>query len=307
MNYSLLVSKQCIIMFLMSCVGIICYKTNIITQKTQKAFSGFIINIVAPIFLFMSFQIELSKELIANIITSLVLGILSHIILIILSWVFVRKKDNKNYSIERFSLSYTNCGFMGIPLILAVLGQEGALYATMYVAIFNFLTWSHGVAIMKNEFTKKEILNIIKSPAIIAIFLGIICLLVGFRLPTIIASPLEYIASMNTPLPMLIAGVTIAQNNIISTLKDKRAIYISFLRLFLLPIIVMLLLLIIPSDNVVFMSIILLVSCPSAAICTILAVEYNKDAAYSSRIFAITTIFSSISMPIIIAIMNLLV
>ena len=305
MEYSILVLKQSVIMFLIACIGIICYKTKIITKDAQKFFSTFVLKVVIPCFAFISFQVELSSELVSGMLSALLLSVVSHILLILLSMIVIRKKEGTEYAIERFSLIYTNCGFMGIPLISGVFGQEGALYATIYLTVFNILVWTHGVMIMKNQFSLKELLVVLRSPTMIAIFLGILCLVFGIRLPEVARKPLDYIASMNTPLPMTIAGVMIAQNSLLATLKDFRAMVISVLRLLILPIIVFLVLRLIPCDNIVLMSIMLSISCPTATIGTLFAIEHNKNAAYASRIFAITTVLSSVTMPLMILFMNL--
>ena len=305
MNYSILVLKQSIIMFLIACVGMICYKTNIITKESQKFFSGFVLKIVIPIFIFMSFQIELSNELLTGIFASLVLSVISHILMIILSMIIIRKNEKTEYAIERFSLIYTNCGFMGIPLISGVFGEEGALYATVYLTVFNILVWSHGLLTIKNEVSKKDLFRVFATPTMISIFLGIICMVFGIRVPEIISKPFNYIAAMNTPLPMIVAGVMVAQNSFKNAIRDFRAIVISVLRLLIVPIIVFLVLRLVPCSDVVLMSIMLSISCPTATIGTLFAIEHNKNAAYASRIFAITTVASSITMPLIIMFVNL--
>ncbi len=300
MEYSILVLKQTIIMFLISCIGMICYKTNIITKQAQKSFSAFVLKVVIPVFIFMSFQTELSGELINGMIMALILSVFSHLIMIALSMILIRKNKKNEYAIERFSLVYTNCGFMGIPLVGAVFGTEGALYATVYLTVFNVLVWTHGLIVIKNNFSKKELIGVLTSPTMIAIVLGIICLAFGIRLPEILSKPLEYISALNTPLPMTIAGVMIAQNSLKETVTDIRAIGVSALKLLVVPMIVFLIIMFIPCNEVVLMSVMLSVSCPTATIGTLFAIENNKNAAYASRIFAITTVASSITMPLMI-------
>lgn len=306
MEYSILVLKQTVIMFLISCIGMICYKTNIITKQAQKSFSAFVLKVVIPVFIFMSFQTELSGELLNGMIMALILSVLSHLIMIVLSMLLIRKNEKNEYAIERFSLVYTNCGFMGIPLVGAVFGTEGALYATVYLTVFNVLVWTHGLIVIKNDFSKKELIGVLTSPTMISIVLGIICLAFGIRLPEILSKPLEYISALNTPLPMTVAGVMIAQNSFKETVTDIRAIGVSALKLLVVPMIVFLIIMFIPCNEVVLMSVMLSVSCPTATIGTLFAIENNKNAAYASRIFAITTVASSITMPLMILFADLI-
>lgn len=305
MEYSILVLKQAVIMILICVIGMICYKTDIITKNVQKYFSSLVLKVVMPCLIITSFQIDLSPEVMDGLIKAVILSVISHIVMILTSNLIIRKSEKREYAIERFSLVYTNCGYMGIPLIEGVLGAEGVIYATVYMIVFNVLVWSHGVIVIRNKFSPRDLLAVLKSPTMISIGVGLIFLISGLRLPYIISKPLNYVASMNTPLPMLIAGVTIAQQSFFDTIKDFRAIFISAIRMLIFPIIVFFVIRWIPCSDEVFLSTILSVSCPSAAVGTLFAIEYNKNAAYASRIFAITTVASSITMPLIILFVNM--
>lgn len=305
MEYSILVLKQAVIMILICVIGMICYKTDIITKNVQKYFSSLVLKVVMPCVIITSFQIDLSPQIMDGLIKSVLLSVISHIIMILASNLLIRKKEKREHEIERFSLVYTNCGYMGIPLIEGVLGAEGVVYATVYMIVFNVLVWSHGVIVMRNKFSPQELLAVLKSPTMISIAVGLIFLISGLKLPFIISKPISYVSLMNTPLPMLIAGVTIAQQSFFDTIKDLRAILVSFIRMIVLPIVVFFVIRWIPCQETVFLSTILSVSCPSAAVGTLFAIEYNKNAAYASRIFAITTVASSITMPLIILFVNM--
>lgn len=305
MEYSILVLKQAVIMILICVIGMICYKTDIITKNVQKYFSSLVLKVVMPCVIITSFQIDLSPEVMDGLIKAAILSAISHIVMILTSNLLIRKNEKREYAIERFSLVYTNCGYMGIPLIEGVLGAEGVIYATVYMIVFNVLVWSHGVIVMRNKFSPRDLLTVLKSPTMISIGVGLIFLISGLKLPYIISKPLNYVASMNTPLPMLVAGVTIAQQSFFDTIKDFRAIFVSVIRMLILPVIVFFIIKWIPCSDIVFLSTILSVSCPSAAVGTLFAIEYNKNAAYASRIFAITTVASSITMPLIILFVNM--
>ena len=71
---------------------------------------------------------------------------------------------------------------------------------------------------------------------IFSIVIGIILFLFQLRLPQFIENPLEMIASMNTPLGMIVAGANLAQGNILKSLKNKRLYYLSFIKLIVYPL-----------------------------------------------------------------------
>ncbi|MDY3929983.1 MAG: AEC family transporter [Clostridia bacterium] len=305
MQYSLILLKQVIIIFAIICVGIGCYKTKFITKEGGKYFSSLLLKIVSPAFIFSSYQTEFSKELLRGLLAAFLLSILSHILLIIISGLLIKKDEKYEYSIERFSLVYTNCGFMGIPLAQGVFGAEGVLYATAYVTVFNLLAWSHGIAIIKNEFSKKELLNVIKSPVIISIVAGVIFYILNIRLPEIIEKPIEYIGSMNTPLAMLVSGITIAQSNFLSLIKNKRVAFVTLLRLIVIPLIIIPLMSFIPVNRTAYMTVMLAVCSPAATMGILFSIEYDKNAVYASEIFAATTVISAVTMPLMLSYITL--
>lgn len=304
MGYSVKVLMQVVIMLIITFIGVFSYKKDILTKDAGKKLSAFVLNIVVPCFIFMSYQTDYSFDMLKGMGMALVLSVATHIIFIIASMLIIRKKPDSEYIIERFSLIYTNCGFMGIPLIEGVFGTEGVLYATTYLTVFNLFVWTHGLLMMKNEFSAEGFLKVLKSPSIIAIVLGLICYLTGIRVPEILAKPLNYIGSMNTPLAMVTAGITIAQTNIKSILKNVNILKMTLLRLFVFPIIAIVILSFIPFPDEVFMSSMLAAACPTAAIGTLFAVQYDKNAVYASEIFSVSTVFSAISMPLMILIME---
>ena len=97
---------------------------------------------------------------------------------------------------------------------------------TAYLTVFNLLLWTHGVIVMGGAGDLKTICRKLCTPTIIAIFAGVICFVTGIKIPAVIDNPIQYIANMNTPLAMLIAGSNLAQSNIVSSLKSLRMYYL---------------------------------------------------------------------------------
>ncbi len=72
-----------------------------------------------------------------NLLLTFVLAAASYVIAILISMLCFREKSaGKLAPIERFSATYSNCGFMGIPLASALFGAEGVFYVTAFLTIF---------------------------------------------------------------------------------------------------------------------------------------------------------------------------
>ena len=236
MEYGLIIGERIIIMFIILLIGFFCYKKGLITKQGTKQLSVVELNLVNPILIFMSYQKDYDSAMTHNLIWAFILSALSYAVAIALSYVFISKKQ-KSFSVERFSIIYSNCGFIGIPLINGLFGAEGVLYLTAYITFFNFLVWTHGLMTMKEKIDFSSALKALKAPSVIAIFLGLIFYFTRLSLPTVPAQALQYISDMNTPLAMIIAGATAAQTNILCVFRKPRNYLICFYKLLAIPLI----------------------------------------------------------------------
>lgn len=118
--------------------------------------------------------------------------------------------------------------------------------------------------------------------------------------PQVILKPLEYIGSMNTPLAMIVSGVTIAQSGFIKALKNGRIYQISFWKLLFVPLVVMAMFLFTGVNHTALMATILVAACPVATASTLLAMQYRQDEKYASQIFGMTTILSVVTLPLLV-------
>lgn len=294
--------NQTMVMLILIVTGIICFKTGIITKDGNRELSKLVLSVVNPIVIFMAYQTDYNSELVKNLMTAFLLSAISFAVVIAGAYIIIPAKI-RNFEIERFSTIYSNCAFMGIPLIQALFGSTGVFYLTAYLTVFNFMIWTHGIILLSGERNLKNILKVLYSPVILSIVIGIIMFFCQIKLPSVASKAFEFIADLNTPLAMIVSGVTMADANIISLLKKKRIYFTAFCKLFLFPaLIVIIFALPVFSgiDSDVRTSIIIATSAPSAAMCTLQCIRIGKDSLYASEIFAFTTVFSVISLPIVV-------
>lgn len=291
---------QAAIMLILICLGIVCYKAKIISENGSKELSRLALLVINPVVIFMAYQKELEARLLKGFLAAILLGVVSFITAAAIAYLAVRKKPEREADIERFSCIYSNCSFMGIPLIQALLGSEGVFYLTAYLTIFNILVWTHGVIMMSGQKSMKNVVKAFTSSSVIAIVLGFIFFITGFRLPEILNSTLELVGSMNTPVAMLVAGATIARTNVLKALKNPRIYYVTALKLLIIPAFAAILFGLIPADTTVEMSVLIAAAAPSATMCTMFSLRYDRNSLYASEIFAVTTLLSVATMPLMV-------
>ena len=300
-----IILNQTLIMLILIIVGIICKKTKIITDDGNKELSKLVLTVVNPIVILMAYQTDYKPQLVKNLLIAFGLSILSYIILIVAAYLLIPQKDGRETQIERFSAIYSNCGFMGIPLVNALFGSEGIFYLTAFLTVFNLVVWTHGIILISGERNLKNIVKVFYSPVIISIVLGIIMFFAQIRLPDIITDSLNFISNLNTPLAMIVSGVTIADTKILKLLKKPGIYYVSFLKLILLPLILLAVFSLFNVNEQVRITVLVAASAPAAAMCTLQCIRYEKNSLYASEIFAASTILSVVTLPVIVHIDNL--
>ena len=295
---SLIVIKKIIEMFIILLVGTLIYKVKIIDDASTKHLSNVLLLLVSPLLIIQSYQIDFNKELLYGLLWALLASFLTFFLMIIVSE-FLFHGDKNRSSVEKIAVSYSNSGFIGIPLISGVLGDKGVFYMTAYITVFNVLLWTHGVILMGDSNGLKGAWKNFLSPAIISIIIGIVLFLCRLRLPQFIENPLEMIASMNTPLGMIVAGANLAQGNILKSLKNKRLYYLSLLKLIVYPLAGLVVLWLLPLEFEVAFTVFIALACPAGASVIMFAQRYDRDAYYASEIFVITTLLSAVTLPLL--------
>ncbi len=294
---------QTLIMLMLIGVGVICAKTKLISEASNKDLSKFVLQVVNPVVIFVSYQREYRTELARNLLITFFMSVAAMALLIVFSYVFVREKEGKDFEIERFSSVYSNCGFMGIPLVNAIYHEEGVFYLTAFITVFNLIVWTHGVILISGQKDFRQVVKVFYSPTIIAILLGLVTFFAQIEIPKTALSALNYIKEVNTPMAMIVSGVTIAATNVPKLVKKGRIYYVCLLKLIVLPMILAVPLSLIHGvDETVRMTILIAASAPPAAMCTLLSLRYGKNSIYSSEIFTAGTVLSVVTLPLVVEI-----
>ena len=314
MENAKIIGMRVLIMSIILVIGAIAYKTKVISKEGTKQLSAVELKLVNPMLIFMSYQQDFNSELLKGLLWSFLLSAGSFAVMIPLS-MFLKRKGKENWSVERFSCIYSNCGFMGIPLIRGLYGDEGVLYLTAYITVFNLLVFTHGYMMMKEDTDLSAFVKALKSPTIISVIVGVICYVTKLRLTGIpavggvIAEALQFVADMNTPLAMIIAGATAAQSDLLRSLKDLGTMTTAFYKLILVPAAVVLLMSLVPHAIPLMprLTVCIACACPAATTGTMFALLFDKNAKHCSEIFAITTVLSMLTLPLVSGFASILV
>lgn len=253
-------------MFILILAGILSCKAGLLDEAMSKKLSNLLLMVVCPCLIINSYQIDYRPELFTGLVLCLLFSGISFALDVLVAHVVIRPDSGRDEAIERMGIIYSNCAFIGIPLVEGVLGKEGVFYVTAYLTVFN---------------------------------MGLLLFFSQIRLPALLAGPVASLSALNTPLAMLIAGVNLAESDIWGSMRNPRIYWIGFVKLIIIPLVTLAMLILLRADRTAAFVVFICAACPTGAMTTLFALKYNRNARYASEAFCSTTIFSLITMPIL--------
>lgn len=288
-------------LFLMVLIGFAAAKLNFITESGTVAIANLVNKVTNPLKIFTSYIMVYDAVKFRGLMTSAGLMAVAMGISIALASLFIGKKG-EYWRAERNAVVLTNCGFMGIPLISAVLGDEAIFYLTGCILVFNIVSWTYGITVISGKSSPKDLLRIVTSPVIISIIAGLAVYLLQIKVPDMIVSSVTTVGDCTSPLAMVCAGATIARTNLGKTLKRKNSWLVVFLRLLACPLIFGAVCLFLDIPELVFMTVFIASACPIATVAVTQAVMVNRTPGHISGLFGMAALLSIGTVPLVIII-----
>ncbi|MDO4484488.1 MAG: AEC family transporter [Clostridia bacterium] len=300
MALALITAKQVLVLFLLMLSGFVCAKTGAVKPEARKFFSDLLIYLVVPAMIINSYMTEFRAEVAQNLMLSFGLGTVLLLLGVVITLMVTRRlKGQQDAPIIRFACIFSNAAYMGFPLIQALFGAEGLLYASAFVTMFNILLWTVGYAMVAGKTGGKEILRgIAGTPVLWSVLLGLVLYLGRIPLPELLRQPITQIGNMNTPLAMIITGMMIAGCSPKSILCSPAIIRTTVVRMVIIPAVCMGLFVLLGLRGMVPTVLLLLEACPCAAITSVFAVQFghNEELAAGSVVFS--TLVSILLLPL---------
>lgn len=290
------------ILLLLLCIGVIARKRNIITYDGRKSLSALVINVILPFNIINSFRIELSANILKQCAVVLAVAIVTQIFYILISKVLYTKfPDNKKPVLE-YATICSNAGFMGNPIVEAIYGSQGLLYASIALIPLRVAMWSAGLSLFTKTDKKSVVKKLLTHPCIIAVYIGFALMITQVNLPTFIGDTIKIVSNCNTAISMIVIGAILAEIDV-KQLIEKSLLYYSAWRLVLIPLIVFLALKCLKLDTMAIGVTVLLAAMPAGSTTVMLADTYGADSKYASSCVFVSTILSMLTLPIISAIL----
>lgn len=302
MESALIILKQLAIMAIYCLVGATLHKAKLVSKEGCRAFSKLLLYVILPCVIVQSFLREAKPEITKALATCGGVSVLLLAIAIGISRLFLSRDP-----IAMFSASFSNAGFMGIPLITMAYGSNEVLYIAPFVALVNILQWTYGQSLLlgKRQGTPLEIL---RNPLVLSLIFGVAVYVLPFSVPDILQKPISALASCNGPIAMIILGYYLAEVPFRQIVCTPSAWLVSVLRLLVIPALSVLAVAWLPAVSAAAKTaLIIAASAPVGINVAIYAELLGKDYQKAVAMICNSSIMSLLTLPLMIFLSNILI
>lgn len=307
MNYFSIVLEQVEIFVVYLLIGIIAVKTNVLDREKLGALSSCVTKILLPLLIFSNAINGATKEQFLSSTVILLLTAVYYLVLYLVTAALSKllHLDIQHRNLYRACSMFGNCGFMGIPIILALYPEQGGIYIAVFTVIDQLVLWTIGLDLTSPPKSQtsvslsKRLIKIV-NPATIAITTGVFLVLTGIKLPAAVVNALAKTGSAASPLAMIYLGGIFCYIKIRNYLKCREIYATVLIKMVLLPIAFYTVMHHISSiDRSIAVTLSVLCALPSMASIAMIAETQHSDGDYAAGMIFITTLFSIITLPLV--------
>ena len=302
--------NQLIQLFLIICTGYLVFKIGILNENVNKHINSLVINVTMPFMIVSSVLSMTDRPAASTIISLFMVSIGYFIIMPVLSFIIVKIMLKTMHIVKArqgaymFMLIFSNVAFMGMPILQAACGENGAtavFYAAVLNIFFNLSVFTYGVIIIGYGDTIETTLKLkdLLSPGILCSVLAIIIYAFNIHLPSTIESTIDTIGDLTSPLAMILVGSTLASMELKEVFNEWRVYVFATVKQFILPILLYPVFRFCIEDDLLFNVMFIEFLMPIANIALMLATQYNLDNKFVSKTIFISTLMSLVSIPIV--------
>ena len=300
-------SEQMVLLFVLIFVAYIASKVDLLPKNSNKVIADLVVNITNPATIL--YAVGTSSHALSN---GAVLGILGLTIVVLGGQMLLGSGYTKALRLKadtagvyRFMLVFSNCGFLGYPVLRALYGGEAVFVASMYVLIFQILSFTYGVRQISAGSAASREFDIKKfcTPMVITSLLALVLYLTNVRFHPMVLETLSLLDRITSPASMLVIGCVLASYPL-KTIFGRWHVYLfCVIRLIVIPVIVWAILRLFITDSLILGVMVVLSAMPAATNTVLLTAKYGGDEPTAASGLFLSTLLSLITLPVLLRIL----
>jgi len=303
-----IIINQLLIFGILFIVGVLASKLKLLTSEAKDILARIIIDITLPFLILSTFSnLEFNVNLFKNGIFVFVLTFVNLLVLYSIGSFssFLQRLKPQQTTVHTLHTMLGNIVFLGFPLFDALFpGGIGVYYAAVYQLASNSVTFTYGIYRLSSGTQKsgwKSLINVNTG----ALFLGIIILVIGIKLPQPMLDAFTGLGKCTSPLSMVYIGALLAGLNFKSAFKKVSVYLVSVNKLVFAPILLGLIyaylvrILGFDVSREAFFVLVMQAGMPCQTIVVVMSRRYGGDYELAASNLFITTLFSVLTLPLL--------
>ncbi len=287
-------------LFAMMLLGLWLKKRGVISEDGKQCLTDLCLNIIIPCNIFKSCLIEFNLEILRACGMLLLSAVILQLVCLLLNrWIFNRYEPRQK-KVLQYCTIVPMSGFLGNPVAEGLYNEMGVLYTSIFLIPMRVVMWSVGTTyfVADEAVDKKKVLrNVLTHPCLLAVYLGLICMVTQVHIPAVVRETVQYIAACNSAVSMIIVGTILAEVKL-TTIVNRDTVLFSIFRLGILPAGALALGLLLHLDPTALGVSVLMTGMPAGATAAIFAARYHSDAPFATKCVVMTTLFSMATLPV---------
>ncbi len=283
-------------LFLLLLAGFL-FRRFIVDEAFQKGLTDVIIDLILPCNIITSFMVKMDRELLRGSLYTLAISLINQVCSLLLAALLFRWCTKENQPVMKYGMLCSNAGFLGTPVAEGIWGTEGVLLAAVFLIPQRIFMWTAGINFFESRSKTNPVLKLLKNPCIDAVFIGLILMITQFQLPTVLDHAISTFSHCNTGMSMFLIGM-VASKIKPKDFMDKEILYLSAIRLILLPLTVLCCCRLLHVDALSTGVSVILTAMPVGGTTSVLAAKYDRSPEFAAGCVATSTILSLIAIPL---------
>ena len=220
---------------------------------------------------------------------------------------FAVRQDRRGLFISMFFNS--NTIFVGLPINQALFGDASIPYVLIYYMCNTTFFWTLGTYLIQRDgegeaqFDLKTSLKKVFSPPLMGFLLGLVLVMLQIKLPAFLASDLQYLGNLTTPLSMIFIGLSVSHVGVKQLVLGKEQLLILLGRFLVAPLLMASIVYWVPLPSLMKQVFIIQSAMPVMTNAPVVARLYGADSDYAAVMVTETTLATMVVIPILMLLM----
>lgn len=275
--------------------------TKHIHKESIQAFAKVLLYICSPCLnIYTIINTPFSMKIVKDAGIVFVVSMLVQIgIILFFKFLFRKKFEDVKYRICCIATAMGNCGFMGVPLLEAVMPDypEAVLMSTVFCLGMSLISWTLASYIISNDKAYMSIKNALINPSFLSFLIALPIFIWGIQLPSQLNQMITLLGKMSAPMCMLIMGMRLATMDLKAVFTDIGVYGIVAIKQLAMPLLVYFIMLLLPVDDYLIKTMFILSATPIASMVLNYAEMIGQGQKRAANLVLVGTICSIITLP----------